>query len=299
MVSRLRQTLKQAVQELTSQRFLSFTGIFTLTLGLLIATLIAVTLVSLESSAQRYARALHTTIFIDTTAGEDEITELIELVESWPEVASVRRISAEQALGELTELLEGGDLSSGALSTDLLPASLEVTLHDPLADMTEHRAHLAGVASSPAVLDIATGHRSLDSLKEGILLFEVVGGTLAALLLLAGVFLVSHIFTLSLERRADALKLYSLLGADPRTLRWPLYTEGILMGLVAGLLATGLLTGIMLPATPYFADSGFFDWVVLERLLYPFLPAAVGAGVLAGIIGVFVALRLFDWRANV
>ena len=71
-------------------------------------------------------------VFIEPGASEPETLELIELVESDPNVAEVTFIDREQALDEFLELFADQPEMTAQVSAEQLPPSLRIRLYDDL-----------------------------------------------------------------------------------------------------------------------------------------------------------------------
>ena len=96
------------------------------------------------------------------------------------------------------------------------------------------------------------------------------------------------------KRTKEEIDIMRLVGATETTIRGPFLLEGMLQGLLGGLIALGLLAGTWYAGRHLIANST--SAIVWSFLFSTFLPwhkalSLVGAGVLAGLFGSWLSLR--------
>lgn len=158
-------------------------------------------------------------------------------IEKMPEVRQTLYITRAQAL-EIArqELPEFGNLF-GSLETNPLPASIEVALEPGQhgADAVKHVADRIG--AYPFVEDVRYGQEWLDKVY---LLRRVAG---AATLVLGGAFaivaalIIGAAVRMAIFARRDEIAIMRLVGATDSFVRRPFIYEGLITGLLGGILA--------------------------------------------------------------
>jgi cell division transport system permease protein len=134
-------------------------------------------------------------------------------------------------------------------------------------------------------------------------LVKVAGGAgtfFGAVLLVAATFTTSNVIRLAMYSRRDEVEILQLVGATRAFIQGPFLLEGLLQGLMGGLLALGLLGGTHLTLTAMVPASGN---LFLRLLTAGFLDAwtatalVLGGGAM-GFIGSLFAVRKFLAEAS-
>ena len=218
--------------------------------------------------------------YLDDDAGVDRIQLARREIESFPEVDSARFVSKTEALVNASnQLTEFSDVFSD-LDINPLPASLEIHLL-PGYRSPEHVSAVAErVALYPFVEDVRYG---LDWVNRLHRLRRVAGGTaivLGGAFALVAVLLIGTAVRMWVLARAREIDIMYTVGASEAYIRRPYLIEGLVTGVLGGLLALALTIGIYsLTNRVLFRIAWIPDeWVV----------AGLGAG---GLIGCLAAAR--------
>ena len=123
--------------------------------------------------------------------------------------------------------------------------------------------------------------------QQNLRLITWGGVSLGALVVLASIFLVANTIRLTVYARRLLIRTMKLVGATDRFIRRPFVIEGMLQGLIAGVVASGILWSLYQLAASYVPG--------LEDLggLWLAIGVVVVSGVLLGWIGSFFAVRRF------
>ncbi len=206
------------------------------------------------------------------TEGLEEIT---------PELARAR---FERAFPSLAELV--AERGEGAL-----PFSFEARLKTVTpADMSTYATWVESLRAQPGVVMVDADQDWISQIETLLTLIRGLGIALAAILLGASVFTIASVVRLTSFLYREEIAVMRLVGATEFYIRGPFYFEGILQGLLGGLIAAGALTGVHLAIEPRVASS-----LVAGALAASFLSAAELAGLvvfgaIAGWTGAVVSL---------
>ncbi|MEO7795363.1 MAG: FtsX-like permease family protein [Thermoanaerobaculia bacterium] len=206
------------------------------------------------------------------TEGLEEIT---------PEVA---RIRFERAFPSLAELV--ADRGEGAL-----PFSFEARLKTvPASEMEAFTTWVEDLRSRPGVVMVDADQDWISQVETLLALIRGLGIALAAILLGASVFTIASVVRLTSFLYREEIAVMRLVGATEFYIRGPFYFEGILQGLLGGLLAVGALGGVHVLIAPRVASS-LVAGALAESFLSPTeLAALVLFGAIAGWTGAVVSL---------
>lgn len=246
---------------------------------------------NLADLTAEWRRQAKVVVYLDGAAGAAERTELREEARLQPWAAGVTEVGPEEAEERFRDAFPSlSGLVEGEASAPL-PASIEVALAED-ADAAAVTAWAEEVRTHPAVDMVDDDRDWLRQLEAAIALARGAGLALGAVLLGAAVFTIASIIRLTAFLYHEEIAVMRLVGATEFFIRGPFYAEGLLQGLLGGLLAVGGLWTSYQLALPEGAAVG-----LLNRVLAPgFLDwreacALVGLGAAAGLAGALVSLR--------
>ncbi len=248
--------------------------------SLFIIGLFALTSYNIHMALTSAESRVEVVAYLDDDAGVERIQLARGEIGGFPEVDSVRFVSKTEALVNASnQLTEFSDVFSD-LDINPLPASLEIRLL-PGYRTPEHVTAVADrVALYPFVEDIQFG---LDWVNQLHRLRRVAGGTamvLGGAFALVAVLLIGTAVRMWVLARAREIDIMYTVGASEAYIRRPYLVEGLVTGLLGGLLALALTLGIyFLVSRVLFQIAWIPDlWVI----------SGVGAG---GLIGCLAAAR--------
>jgi cell division transport system permease protein len=286
----LRYWAAQTLRGIRSSWTIQLAAVGSISVGLLLVGLVALGARNLDRLVGTVGNGLHVTAYLRPDADASRVTALTRVLQRNALVASVRRVSPEEAhrrleasLGDRRGLLDG-------VEPGFLPASLELTLRQSEADQV--RPILALLSASPVVEEVDYLGQWVNRLSSILALVRGLGVAIAIIICLACLYIVVSTIRLGVFARRDEIGILRLVGATERYVRAPFLLEGALQGVAGALLASGLLYVLFRVAAP-----------PLEGLLSQTLSAAritflsplqllLGAGgaVLLGLVGSRVAV---------
>jgi cell division transport system permease protein len=191
-------------------------------------------------------------VFLTPDATQQDISNLETQLQGIPHVKEVEFVSKDEGLAQLKRQFEAKD------ETDLteqlpgaenpLPDSFNVK-PDDLANLPAIRSDLTppGPSGEPEPIspvmdpdirdsreEAGTITKVTDALKWGLLI-------ISALLLIASLLLVGNTIRLSIYARRREVEVMQLVGATNWFIRWPFVVEGLVCGLIGGMVAVLVL----------------------------------------------------------
>jgi cell division transport system permease protein len=207
----------------------------------------------------------------------------IERVDYVPADMAYRRLQA--SLGARAALLDG-------VETGFLPASLEVELAGGVRGVAAASPVIDRLRRTPGVEEVEFLGDWVDRLAA--LLRALRAAAIALGLLVAGacVYVIAGTIKLGMYARKDELEVLRLVGATDGFIRLPLVVEGALHGTVGAGVAVGLLYAVYRLGAPPLERmlSGAVGGLELTFLAPPLVGAALGAGLLLGVAGSWLAI---------
>ena len=234
---------------------------------------------------------LRVIVYLKTEPSSANMPALLRRVEALPGVASVRFVSRSDALDSLKKVLGKDAGAATNLTTNPLPASLEVTPSADGATPEGARRLIERLSALPEAEDVAGGVDWVDRLARLKRLVTLVGLGFGGVLAVAAILTVTTATTLVLHARRYETEIMRLVGAPEFTIRVPLLLQGMLQGLIGAALALGALAVIHHFAAPRLKPLMAVALGVdtISFLAVPQVAAIALAGTALGAFGGFLA----------
>jgi cell division transport system permease protein len=231
-------------------------------------------------------------------ATKAEIASLKKELEGIPHVAEVTFVNKSAALETLKSELKDKSIVE-ELHTNPLPNSFEVKADDAANLASVQQAVYPngpkGKSISPIVSNSFDRQQSSKQIEQVTSALKVVLTVITALLILASLMLVGNTIRLSIYTRRREVEVMRLVGATRWFIRWPFMIEGVVVGLVGGLLAILILwLGKITVVDPLSNHIGVLAAQNSTTLGFPALVAILFvASILVSTVGSGVTLRRF------
>jgi cell division transport system permease protein len=217
---------------------------------------------------------------------------LQKALEDHPAVASVVYINQKDAVAKAEKIFHEDKEMLELLSPTSLPASLEVTLHDP----ERSEAIVQEFEQQPGVDKINDGGETVDRLVGGLNTIRNLAFVGSVVLLIAALLLIANMIQVSAFTRRTEVGIMRLVGAT----RWYTQLPFLLEAMFAGLIGAVLAIVVLLAVLPTFVSDNFAnqvskivrfpDWLYTAFVVSPILLAT--SMVISAFVG-YVTLRLY------
>lgn len=249
---------------------LSALSVTTIAFSLFVFGLFGLVAVNISSAIGSVAERVEIVAYLKRGTPLETITIASTDIEAFPEVDGVTHVSEEQALARARrDLTEFQDIFQD-LETNPLPASLDVRLKPPFRDA----AHVAEVAQRlrafAFVDDVRYGRDWVEKLDRLRNIAGAVGAVVGAAFALVAIIIIGTTIRMAVLQRSREIAIMRLVGATDGFIRMPFLLEGLVKGVLGGLLAVGLSAGAWALINAALLRSTFFT------------PAQCVLGVVAG-----------------
>jgi cell division transport system permease protein len=248
---------------------------------------------NLSALVERWRDEARVVVYLRPDADAAARADLLAEIAAAPWVTAREERTAAEAAARFRQVFPGlADLLEGGRD-EPLPPSIEIVV-DPGVQGAAGSAFatwLAALRAHPAVELVDDDREWLRQLETLTVLVRGAGLTLGAILLAAAVFTIASVIRLTAYLYRDEIAVMRLVGATEFFIRGPFYTEGLIQGLVGGVLAVGGLYGAYAAAAR--RVSGTLVGAVLTPRFLEWQPLAllVLLGAAAGLAGAVVSLR--------
>jgi cell division transport system permease protein len=272
-------------QPLASLLSIAVLGI-TLALPAALHTLVA----NLQALGAGWEQGARMSLLLEADAGEKRLQALAAELRARDDIASVRTLTAEEALAEL-EAHSGLSEAAALLPENPLPATL-IVVPERVSDADALKALRGQLAALSGVDEVVLDAQWLQRLAALLQLVERAVLLFAGALATAVLVIVGNTIGLEVAARREEIEVMKLIGAPEGFIRRPFLYSGLWYGLIGGLVAL-LMVGVALmsleEAVARLAGTYASDF----RLQGPDSRAVVGvlgAGCLLGWLGALAAV---------
>jgi cell division transport system permease protein len=170
-----------------------------------------------------------------------------------------------------------------------LYASLEIALTDP--NFSQPVADSLCRGKRPEVDRITTKQADYEELLSIIGTIRMVG--IVALILVGAVvlFMIVNTIRIAVYSRANEIEIMRLVGASDSFIRWPFILEGVLCGLIGGLVTIVLVAIVWDPIQPVMVRVFQMPTSVSAQFLATLSAIVLAVGLGVGAIGSWISVR--------
>ncbi|NBC85899.1 MAG: ABC transporter permease [Bacteroidetes bacterium] len=283
-------SIREGIANFRRAKFAVFASTSAMSVALVLVGLFAlVTFEAQNVSSWLRDRVGEVEVFVDEDASTRQAEALHTRLQTIPAVSTTTFVSREEAqkifaeeFGEGAEIYDDGPF---------LPASVRLQLKTSYIHTDSISQMASQIQSFDHVDDVVFDQALLARVQQNVRLVSLAGLVLGAIVILAAIFLVGNTIRLTIYARRLLIRTMKLVGATDAFVRRPFLVEGVLQGLIAGTVASGIVWGLyrlMLRELPDLAISYAFpnaEWALAGGI--------VVAGVLLGWLGSFFAVRRF------
>ena len=267
----------------------SLLAVLTIAVSLFIGGAVLLVSGNLAASVERWRGEMRVVIYLRPDTSEAELRRLAAEAARAPGVTAVEPVTAKAARQRFQEIFPGlADLVAG-WQEEPLPASLEIGLDPRTA--AKRTTWLDGWRKRPEVTLVDDDREWLGQLETLVAVVRAVGLALVGGLLGAAIFTIASVIRLTAYLHHEETGIMRLVGATEFFIRGPFYAEGLLQGLIGGLLASGALFGVYQALHIRRQGSLFSSVLALDFLSPQQVAFLVLLGGAAGLIGAVASLR--------
>ena len=230
---------RRALRNMRQSPVLSLASVGTIAVALALLAFFAIAVLNVQQLTASWGETLAIVAYLDEVPEEGVVKDWIRDIEQYPEVEKVLFVSRDMAferfrkrLGDDAGLVEG-------LGSDVLPASLEISLTDESRNELAMTSVVERLRVDHRFTDLQYGQGWLEKLEAFLLLLKMSGATLGGFLVFAALVIVANTIKLTLYARQDELEAMAMVGATALFIKLPFLVEGAIQGVLGGLTALG------------------------------------------------------------
>ncbi len=251
---------------------------------------------SLSAFIEKVEKKLEIVVFLQDNTAKDKADNLITEASSLAGVESIKYVTKWDAYQDFVKDSEM-KLVMESFSENPLPDSLVVTMKSYNKDTARKIADY--FRQKQGVEDVQYGADEIENLVNIMNLVKMIAMAAGIVFSLASVFVVSSIIKLTIYARRQDIYIFRMVGATEGYIRMPFVFEGIIHGVMGGLIGWGLVYAVVSALSfKIWQETGInlsaFFILKPEFMYAQFLAGCAGAGVLLGLTGSLVSQAGID-----
>lgn len=303
MFTSLKRVIRAGFVGFWRNAFVSLSAIFVITITLTVVGGMILFQQLLNVSLTQIRDKVDINVYMVTTANESAITELKVSLESLPDVREVVYTSREDALAQFRERHKNDDLTIQALEElgeNPLGASLsirakETSQYESIAQLLEEKRQTEAT-DAPLIdrINFNQNKTAIDKLTNIINTVGRVGKIVMIVLVLSSVLIAFNTIRLTIYTLREEIGVMRLVGASNMYIRGPFILQGVMYGLISGIVTLLILYPVVLwlgPHTERFFLFNIFTYFV-NNFGYLFF-VLVGSGIVLGMVSSTLAIARY------
>jgi cell division transport system permease protein len=274
--------VRSAREALTASRrapLLSALGIVTIAFSLFAVGLFGLVAINIRKALDEVSERVEIRAFLSDSADIEGVAAAMKDVGEFPEVNRVDYVSKEQALerarkemGEFADVFEAG----------VLPASIEIHLRPDQRSPRVVKSVADRIKTYHFVDDVRYGEEWVEKLYRLRNIATVAGISLGIAFAAVAIIIIGATIRMTVLARAKEITIMRLVGATDMFIRLPFLLDGLVKGILGGLLALLLVWVANRAVNEYFIQTIFFD----REMIF----AGIIGGALMGVLGSLVSV---------
>lgn len=234
-------------------------------------------------------------VFINKNATQEEEKDLEAKIRGIEYVNNVTYKSKEEALNQMKSVFKKTPgLVKSYEEDNPFPASYVVTL----TNLEKSKDVREEINKFENVLEIQTSDDTISALIKIANGVKTISGVILVILIFVSIFIISNTIKLTVHARRKEISIMKYVGATNSFIRWPFLVEGVIIGVIAGLLSVGIVglayTGIanQLSGTE-FLETVHWKLLDFKDMFNLILTVYLVLGIGIGVIGSRISMRKY------
>ena len=263
--------------------------------GVLMACMLMIGIVfSISANIDNYVskiqkNAVVMVFFRDDVSREDALAAT-ESIKNLDNISEVKFVSKEEGLSSQEDSMgeEYKEIFAILQDDNPLPDGVQITI----SDLEQYNQTVESIRAVNGIDIIRQRGDYVDKLVAIRSVISIIGTGVILLLLIISLAIVSNTIKITMFTRKLEINIMKAVGATNRFIRTPFVIEGMLLGIIAGVVSTGFLYFIykLAEQTLMSSFSGLGAFVPFTKFAFPLLGVFILMGALVGSIGSAISI---------
>ena len=292
--SSLRYLIKEGFRNTWANRMMSVASICVLLSCLVLIGSATMMFLNIDSLVQKVENENVIMVYIKDGTSDDDEKAMGEQLKKISNIEKVEFVPKEVAWQEQLDTMEDAQAKffTENSKTIPLPDAYKVTVTDLQQFSTTVKA-IKGLDNIDTVRQNTDLAKKLDTISRGI---SIIAIAIIVILFAISLFIISNTIKLTVYSRRLKISIMKSVGATNSFVRLPFVVEGIILGIIAGVLSLFVVWGVYELAINQFADifkSLSLVPLAFTKYAWPMLGVFVAIGVISGVGGSLITMRKY------
>jgi len=295
-ISSLFYSIKQGFKSIWRNKMFSIASIATMAACIFLFGIFYSLGVNFSKMVDSAEESIAVTVFFQEGTSDEAIKAIGKKIESRPEVASYKFVSAEEAWESAKkDFFKGNDEVAKSFADD-----------NPMANSSNYQIFMKDVSQQGKLVKYLQGLDGVRQVNQSAVaaktltdfsrLLSVIFVAIILILVAVAVFLISNTITVGISVRKEEIAIMKLIGAKDSFVRAPFVVEGVVIGLVGSGIPVVVLWFMYQNMVKYIASkfqflSNIINFVPEGTVFKVLIPISLALGVGIGYIGSRVTLH--------
>jgi len=290
--SSLKYLIKEGFRNSWTNRMMSIASISVLLCCLVLIGSASMIFLNINSLVDRIEDENVIMVYIEDDTSQEDIAAMKDSIEAMDNIQSVEFVDKESAWqDQLKTMGEAQAEFFTEINPDKipLPDAYKVTVSD-LSLFKETVSQIKQLDNIDTVRENSDLAKKLQTISHGI---SIIAIAIIAVLFAISLFIISNTIKLTVYSRRLEISIMKSVGATNSFVRLPFIVEGIILGVISGVLSLGVVWGIYELAVNQFSDLlNSLSLIPLDFKNYALymLGAFVGIGIISGVGGSLITM---------
>ena len=275
--------LKEGFIGLRWARLSAAIAIISLFLALTLIGIFVLTGLNIKDVIFQFYRQIEIEAFLQPDLSTQKLNRLKQEIQRYPQIGEIIYVSREEALEEFQQIF-GEDLQN-VLSENPLPASFRIILGSDYSNPGAVEQLAKELNTLDGIQEIIYQKEIIRFLHKYLRLGLVIIFIFAMVLLIIITILVFNTIRLTIHARRNIIQIMKLVGATNYFIKGPFIAEGLLQGVLGGLLSAAFLWGL-----GEIIRGAIFPELLMTHYIYITL---IIMGMILGLIGSYVSVNKY------
>lgn len=278
---------KEAFSSFSRTKLASFGSVITISVALFLIGIYYIISLNASRVVQMLRDKVEVEAFCEEPFNNQRKQELQQQLLAVKGVERVQFVSKEDAAKIFKQ--EFGEDINKVLDFNPLPPSFKIYARDEFKNSSRVDEIVRQIKSLKGIDDVVYRKDLLEFLDRRITVAHTVGLGLGIMIGISAVFLVSNTIRLAIYARRKMIQTMKLVGAARWFIRMPFLLEGIIQGVIGGVLAAGVMYWLIEFILARISTE-LAEFIHVDLAFYG---AVVVCGCVLGLFGSFISIRRF------
>ena len=288
-LNRIGYLIKEGFASLFIHGFMSFACIIVIVACLLIMGSFALLAVNIDHNIDELEQQNEILAYVNEDLTDEEVRSISTRLSALENVSQVEFVSRETAFENFVAQYDDEEMFSD-LSPSVLRNRYVIYLNDlSLMERTANEIReVNGIDDVAASLELSRGFVTVRNIVS------VISAVLITVLFIVSIFIMQNTIKLATFARREEIGIMKMVGAGNFFIRCPFVIEGLLLGLIGGLIAFFIELGLyslLFERITVSALANLVSVLHFDVLMYPLLAVYLLIGLVVGTFGSNIAIR--------